>query len=117
MDELDYLGGDICIHVVGYWEAKVAVAVHLHSYVNGLEETVFVNAGEDEVAFVEGFGALCGGADAHSGDGFAYAEEETTLFGECAGVADNGKGVQLEVVVVMETERFVGDNALVKFEA
>lgn len=55
----------------------MAVAVHLDGYVYGLEEAVFVDAGEDEVAFVECFGALGGGADAHGSDGFAYAEEET----------------------------------------
>ncbi len=49
----------------------MAVAVHFDGYVNGLKKRVFVNAGENEVAFVESFGALGRGTDADGGDGFA----------------------------------------------
>ncbi len=66
----------------------MVVAVHFDSYVDGLEQAVFVDAGEDEVAFVESLGTLGGGADADGGDRFADREEETRLFGQCARVAD-----------------------------
>ena len=69
----------------------MAVAVHLDSYVDGLKERCFVDSGEDEVAFVEGFGTLGGGADADGGDGFANRQEETRFLGKSAGVADHGK--------------------------
>ncbi len=36
----------------------MSIAVHLDGYVDGLKQAVFVYAGEDEVAFVEGFGTL-----------------------------------------------------------
>lgn len=49
----------------------MAVAVHLHGYVDGLQERGLVDAGKDEVTFVEGFGALGGGAYAHGGYRFA----------------------------------------------
>ena len=38
LDELDDLGGDAFVDVVGHGEAEVAVAVHLYSHVHGLEE-------------------------------------------------------------------------------
>ena len=69
----------------------MAVAVHLDSYVDGLKERCFVDSGEDEVAFVKGFGALGGGADADGGDGLADRQEEARFFGKCAGVADYGE--------------------------
>ncbi len=82
LDEFDDFGGYVGVGVGGYGEAEVAVAVHLDGYVHGLEERGFVDAGEDEVAFVEGFGALGRGADAHGGDGFADAQEEARFFRE-----------------------------------
>lgn len=61
----------------------MAVAVHFYGYVHGLKEGCFVNTGEDEVAFVKGFGAFGGCADAYGGDRFANAEEEAGFFGKC----------------------------------
>ena len=49
----------------------MVVSVHLDGYVDGLEQRVFVDAGEDEVAFVKGFGAFGGGTDAHGGNRLA----------------------------------------------
>ncbi len=69
----------------------MAVAVHFDGHVNGLEEGGFIDAGEDEVAFVESLGAFGGGADADGGNRFADAQEETAFFGECAGVTDDSK--------------------------
>ena len=80
----------------------MAIAVHLHGNVNGLQEGCLINAGKDEVAFVEGFGALGGGADAHGGDGFADRQEETRFLGEGAGVGHYSEGIHLQVVVVVE---------------
>lgn len=80
LDELDDLGGNVRVDVVGYWEAEVSAAVHLYCYVNGLKKRCFVYAGEDEIAFVEGFGSLSGGAYADGGNWLANAEKETTFF-------------------------------------
>lgn len=76
LDEFDDFVGNVFVNVVGDGEAAVAVAVHFNGYVDRLQQGGFVDAGQDEVAFVEGFGAFGGGADAHGGDGFAYGEEE-----------------------------------------
>ncbi len=69
----------------------MAVAVHFDGHVNGLEEGGFIDAGEDEVAFVESLGAFGGGADADGGNRFADREEKARLLGQCAGVADYGE--------------------------
>ena len=71
LDELDDLGGYAFIDVVGDGEAEVAVAVHFDCYVDGLQKRCLIDAGEDEVALVEGFGTLGGSADADGGDWFA----------------------------------------------
>ena len=59
----------------------MAVLAEPNGGVNGLEQGLFVNAGDDEVAFVYGLGTLRAGADADGREGMAYTGEETTLFG------------------------------------
>lgn len=117
LDELDDLGGYAFVDVVGHGKAEVAVSVHLDGYVDGLQKRCLVDAGEDEVAFVKGFGTLGGGADAYGSNRFANGQEEARFLGKGAGVADHGEGVHLQVVVVVEAERLVGNHARIKFEA
>lgn len=81
-----------------------------------MEETFFVDAGEDEASFVKGFGALGAGADADCRERMTYASEETGLFREGAAVGDYREGVHLEAVVVVEAERFVRDYPAVQLE-
>ena len=64
LDEFDDLGADVFVGVGRNRDAVVSVLHHLDCYVHCLEEVVLVDAGEDEAAFVEGFRALGGGADA-----------------------------------------------------
>ena len=85
--------------------------------VDTLEQALGVDAAQDEAAFVQGFGALGGGADADGGEGFADAGEEAALLGEGAGVGHDREGVHLEAVVVMEAQGLVLDDARVKLEA
>ena len=59
LDDFDDLGRDILVNIVGYGKAVVAVLAELNGGVNGLEQGLFVNAGDDEVAFVYGFGTFC----------------------------------------------------------
>lgn len=95
LDDFDDFGRDILVDIVGNGEAVVAVLAEPNGGVNGLEQGLFVNAGDDEVAFVYGFGTLRAGADADGGEGMAYTGEETALFGECATVAHHSEGVHL----------------------
>lgn len=76
LDQLYDLCGDALVGVVGHGESVVAVAYHGYGCVDGLQQGVCVDAGEDEVAFVKGFGTLGGGADAHGGERMAHGEEE-----------------------------------------
>ena len=50
LDDLDDLVGDILVHVVGHGQAEVAVPVHLHSHVHGLQQVVAVDARQNEAA-------------------------------------------------------------------
>ena len=47
----------------------------------------------------------------------ADTREEGAFFGERAAVAYDGEGVHLQAVVIVETERFVLNHALVELEA
>ena len=117
MDNFDDLGTDVLIDIVGHGQAVVAVAAEFDGGIDGLQQGGLVDAGDDEAGFVDGFGALGAGADAHGGEGVADAGEETALFGQGAAVADYGEGVHLEAVVVVEAEGLVLDDALVELEA
>ena len=80
----------------------VAIFAEGYCCIDCLKEGLLVDAGNDEVALVDGFGTFRGGADADSGEGMAYTGEEAAFFRECAAVADYGKGIHLEAVVVVE---------------
>ena len=117
LDDFDHLGGDVFLHVVRHGDADVAVSVHLHGGVHGLEEAVRINACQDETALIQGFGALGGGADAHRWERVPHAGEKAALLGQSATVADHGEGVHLQAVVVVEAQGLVLDHPLVQGEA
>lgn len=54
----------------------VAVATEFDCGINCLEEGLGVDAGDDEVGFVDSFRALSAGADADCRERMAYASEE-----------------------------------------
>ena len=117
LDDFDDFGADVFIDVVGDGDAVVTVAAEADGGVHCLEEAGGVDAGDDEVAFVDCLGTLGTGADADGGEGMTDAGEETALFGEGAAVTDDGEGVHLETVVVVETEGVVADDAFIEFES
>ena len=95
----------------------LTVPTEFHRRVDRLKERVFVYAGEDEVALVYGLGALRACADADCRERMSNACEEGGLLRESAAVAHHRERVHLKAIVVMETERFVLDDARVEFEA
>ena len=101
LDNLDDFVADI-VGIVGHGDAVVAIAGHADGEVHALQESLLVNAAEDEACLVEGFGTLRAGADANGGDGFADRGVETALFGQGTAVAHHAKGVHLQAVVVVE---------------
>ena len=116
LDDFDHLGRDIFLHVVRHGDAVVAILVHLHGGVHGLEEAVRVDACQDKATFVQSLRALGGGADAHRRERVPHAGKETALLGQGAAVADHGEGVHLQAVVVVETQRLMLDHPLVQLE-
>lgn len=95
----------------------LAVTTELNGSVNGLEQGFLVNACNDEVALVNGLGTLGRGADADGGEGMADAGEEGGFLGKGAAIADDGEGVHLKAVVVVETEGLMLDDTRVELEA
>lgn len=117
LDDFYYFGAYVFVYVVGDGDSVLAVAAEFYGSVNCLEERLFVDAGDDEVAFVDGFRALCGGANADGGEWVAHTGEEAAFFRKCAAIAHHSKGIHLKAVVVVETEWFVLNHALVELEA
>ena len=76
-----------------------------------------IDACQDETALVQSLRALCGGANAHRRERVPHAGEEAALLGQSAAVADHGKGVHLQAVVVVEAQRLMLDHPLVQLEA
>ena len=102
LDDFHHFRRDILVYIVGDGEAVVAVLAEANGGVYGLEQGFLVNAGDDEVAFVDSLWTFRGGTDADGREGMAYTGEETTLCGEGAGVAYHGEGVHLKAIVVVE---------------
>ena len=73
LDDFDNFGGDVFVYVVGHGDAVVTVLAKADGGVNGLQETLGVDAGDDKAAFVDGLGTLGAGADAHGGEGMALS--------------------------------------------
>ena len=117
LDDLDNLGADILIGVVGYGSAVVAIADEFDCRINRLKEALGVDAREDESCFVERLRTFGAGADADSREGVAYRGEEAAFFGERAGIGHHTEGVHLEAVVVVEAKGLMLDDAWVELEA
>ena len=117
LDDFHDLGRYVFFDVVGHGDAVVAVGVHRDSGVDGLQEGLFVDAGDEEAGLVKRFGAFRAGADADCRERVADACEEGAFFGERAAVAHDGECVHLQAVVVVESERFVLNHAFVELEA
>ena len=95
----------------------VAVGVHRDGGVDGLEQRLFVDSGDKEASLVKRFGAFGTGADADCRERMAHTREEGAFFGQGAAVAHDGEGVHLQAIIIMETEGFMLNHALVKLEA
>ena len=117
LDDFYYFGTYVFVYVVGDGDSVLAVAAEFYGCINCLEERLFVDAGDDEVAFVDGFRALGGGANADGGEWVAHTGEEAAFFGECAGIGHHTEGVHLEAVVVVEAEGLMLNDAWVELEA
>ena len=117
LDDFHDLRADVFFDVVGHGDPVVAVSVHRERGIDSLQERLFVDARDKEAGLVERFGAFGAGADAHGRERVANTREEGAFFGERAAVAYDGEGVHLQAIVIVESERFVLNHALVELEA
>ena len=76
LDDFYYFGAYVFVYVVGDGDSVLAVAAEFYGGVNCLEERFFVDAGDDEVSLVDGFGTLCRCAYADCREGVTYAGEK-----------------------------------------
>ena len=102
LDNLHYLGAYVLIHIIRHRDAMLTVLAKLYCSIYRLQEALLVNTGNDEVAFVDGFGPFRTGSDADGREGMSDAGEEAALLGQGATIAHDGKGIHLKTVVVVE---------------
>ena len=83
LDDLHDLVGDVFVGVVGDGDgaAIFLLADHLDRGIDGLKQSLRVDAGEDETRLVERLGAFGGGADADGGEGMTDGGEEGGFLG------------------------------------
>ena len=117
LNNLHNLGRNYFVSIVRYWQSVIAIVVHIHCTFDCLEEGLLVDAGDEETTLVKGLRTLGRGADAHCREGMTNASEERRFFGECTRVRDDGIGIHLEAVVVVESERLVLDDTWIELEA
>ena len=94
----------------------LTVFAELYSSIYCLKEALLVNASNDEVALVDGFGTFGRGTDADGREGVTNAGEEAALLWQSSLIGHYSKGVHLEAVIVVEAERLMLDYSLVKLE-
>ena len=82
-----------------------------------MQERLFVDSRNKEASLVKRFGAFRASANANCRERVADAREEGAFFGQGAAVTHDGKRIHLQAIVVMETERFMLNHALVELEA
>ena len=116
LDDLHHLGAHIFIYIVGYGDAMLTIAVEGDRRVDGLQQRVLVDAGDDETGFVDGLGTLGRSANADGWERMSHTGEEAALLRQGTTVAHHRKGVHLQAVVVMESQRLMLDDALVQLE-
>ena len=117
LDDADHFGGDVLVDVVGYGNARQTVLDKAYCNIHALQESLFVDAAEDEASFVEGFGTLCAGADTNCGEGMANRSEETAFLGQCARIRYHCEGVYLKAVIVVEAKRLVLNDSTIELES
>jgi len=76
-----------------------------------------IDAAEHKAAFVQGFGALGAGTDAHGRERVTDAGEEAALLGQGTGVGHHAVGVHLQAVVVVEAQGLVLDDSCIQLES
>ena len=116
LNDLHYLSGDIFIHVVGYRCAVVAVLDKFYGRIDRLEQSLGVDAGENEACLVERLGALGRGANTDRREWMADTGEERTLLGKGALIGYDCKCIHLKAVVVVESQRLLNLNARIKLK-
>ena len=83
LNDLHHLGGDNFIYIVRDGDAMLTVFAEFYGGIYSLEEALGINAGNDEVTLVDGFGTFGRGTDADGREWMANAGEEAAFFWQC----------------------------------
>ena len=114
LNNLHDLRRNILIDIIRHGDAMVAGGIHCHGRVDSLEQGTRVDAGDEEAAFVQGFGALGRGANAYRRERMSHRSKERRLLGESTRIRHNRKSIHLQAVVIMEPQRLMLNHATVQ---
>ena len=117
LNNFHYFSGNILIDIIRHRNTVTAIPAEFHSSIDCLEERLGINAGDDEVGFVNCLRTLGAGAYADSRERMADTGEERRLLWESAGVRHYRKSIHLQAVVVVEAEGFVLNHSWIELEA
>ena len=82
LDDANHLSAYILIHIVRHRNTRKAVADQGDGDIHALKQAESIDAREHEAAFIKGFGALGGGADADGREGMPHRSKERALLGQ-----------------------------------
>ena len=114
--DTDDFRADVLVDIVWNGDSRVAVLDEAYSKVNALQEAYGIDAAENKTSLVKCLGTFSARTDAHSREGMPDRGKERTLLRECAAVTDNGEGIHLETIVVVESKRLVLYDARVELK-
>lgn len=95
----------------------VAILCQRDGQLDGLQQPLGIDTGEDETPLVQCLRALGGGADAHGRERMPNAREEGAFLRQGAGITHHTEGVQLQAVVIMEAHGLLTAHAGIQAEA
>ena len=53
LNNFDDFSADVFVHIVWHWNAVIVIAVHFHSCIDCLKQTLFVNSTNKEATFIK----------------------------------------------------------------
>ena len=94
-----------------------AISAEFHSSIDCLEERLGVDAGDDEVGFVNRLRTLGAGAYADSRERMSHRCKERRLLRESSRILNHRKSIHLQAIVIVESKRLMLNHSWIELES